>query len=1122
MALQFGVGVSRKALLISGIAAGALCAPAAFAQDAEEEAKVASVEKDEDAKAIIVVGSRQAIETALDVKRNADTVVDSITATDIGAFPDKSVAEALQRVAGVTVTRSSYKDDSTHYGAEPSQVLIRGLQQVRSEFNGRDSFSATSGYGLNFSDVAPELLAGVDSYKNNTAQMIEGGIAGTVNIRTRLPFDQPGQLITGTIGGVHNDLTDSVTPKVSGLYSNRWSTEVGEFGLLAGIAYSDVDTVSQGTTLLRPLIFPEGVYTDSENYIPAGMTVGRTDYDRERIGISLAGQWESPSGAVKVTAQYNSSSYENSWNENAVLTYWQYVDPATNTHSTLFTDPTALAPPEGGDPFVFDNNGLFQSGVITGSRGGWGYGLIDWSTNPLEYVPGSSDNVAGTYSRFGFDEPVFEICLPPLNNDMPCRAGSLMNMQTRYNKEKRTINDASFQVELNPTDNFRALIDFQHVEARTDQYDITFNMRTFADIGLDLTGDYPQMTLLRPSGYNLMPGDEPFADYRNYSNDSAMDHRVDSDGTLDALRIDMEYEFDSPWLDDISFGGRYANREQEHKWSVYNWASISADWGTNPVDSWFLDSPATFNDDGSIRFEGYEPGYWETREFGGGILDGNVLSPGSFVFLNRDVIQDPDATADLFSVDGQTDEGGVASSTWNPICSRPDELEDSCYTAGEILNVQEETLSAYAMLRFGGPAASIGGGVTVKGNLGVRVVETTLSSAGALNFAQPFTTAALECNPLSQAEIDALPANAYPISVGCLAAGSTADQAFSSGGSVQSTVNTSHFNVLPSLNVRLDLQDGWFLRFAASRAISKPDIGLLRNFVTLNRIFVPQSEITTDNPNVITDDAGNAVGYNYSYTASSGNPRLKPIRADQFDLSLEYYSDTFGSFSAALFYKKFKDYIQNGTFVAEITNDGVTREVVVTGPTNGDGASIKGFELSYQGFFDFLPSPLDGLGVQANYTYLDNAGVTNSNLLLDTSGGAVTSTAALVGNINPGVLENLSKHSYNAILLYEKARFGARLAYNWRSRYLSSVNDCCVGFPVWTKAQGFLDGSIRFAVTDNVELSLQGSNLLNTKTKLQAQIKGATDIDPNQSPQFVDTSYYESGRRVEFGLRFKF
>jgi iron complex outermembrane recepter protein len=436
------VKISTKASLIASAAVISVQGSGAAYAQAQSEDVVQDAAADEgEEDAIIVVGVRKALETASDIKRESDTFVDSITATDIGAFPDKSVAEALQRVPGVTVSRSAYRDDATHFAAEPSTVLVRGLLQVRSEFNGRDTFSATSSYGLNYSDVSPDLLSGVDTYKNASANMIEGGIAGTVNIRTRLPFDQKGQLISLNLSGIHNNLSGKITPSVSGIYSNRFETGAGEFGILANVAFSNVKTISQGTTLLRPLIFPEGTYSPQRNYVPGGMTVGRTLYDRDRLGISLAGQWENNSKTLLATVQYNKSTYKNQWDEDAVLTYWKYVDPATNTHSTLFTDPNELGP----SPFVFGNDGVFQSGVISPAFG-WGYGAVDWSQSPPAFFPGATDNVAGTYSRFGFDAPVFVACVPPLNNDLPCRGGPLINSQTRFSDEKRSVEDVSFQL----------------------------------------------------------------------------------------------------------------------------------------------------------------------------------------------------------------------------------------------------------------------------------------------------------------------------------------------------------------------------------------------------------------------------------------------------------------------------------------------------------------------------------------------------------------------------------------------------------------------------------------------------------------------------------------------------
>src|SRR5262245_13484578 len=136
-----------------------------MAQDAAAPAENTNTntttKSDDDLTEILVTGIRKALETSQEIKKEADTVLDSITASDIGAFPDKSVAEALQRMSGVAVTRFAASGDTTHFSAEPSGVVIRGLPQVRREFNGRDSFNAKRSRGLSFGSVLTGLVAGL-------------------------------------------------------------------------------------------------------------------------------------------------------------------------------------------------------------------------------------------------------------------------------------------------------------------------------------------------------------------------------------------------------------------------------------------------------------------------------------------------------------------------------------------------------------------------------------------------------------------------------------------------------------------------------------------------------------------------------------------------------------------------------------------------------------------------------------------------------------------------------------------------------------------------------------------------------------------------------------------------
>lgn len=1110
--------VSLRKLLISSTALASFALPGiAWAQDGDPAKSDSDAQADaaDDGSPIIITGMRQALEAAAKRKRDADTVVDSITATDIGAFPDKSVAEALQRVPGITVVRTAYADDATHYSAEPSKVLVRGLSQTMTQFNGRESFSATSGTGLNFADISPELLSAVDTYKNQTADMIEGGIAGTIDLRTRLPFDQKGLLVTGTIQANYGDLSEKLRPDASMLISKQFQTSIGLIGVMVGGAYSHINTISQGALLTRMVPYAPGVYSSGINYIPDGFLATRTNYDRERKGFSGAFQWESNSGKLSFTAQYNRSQYDNVAYENSFTSYWAYV-PSSEAQGRLFTDPYFIAPPDGGAPYTFGADGLFQQGVISYSLGGGGYG---WTDASGAYVPSST-------AYFGLlpnGVPYIQPCQAWVRGGVPCRLGVPINTSTRYIGERQRIEDASFNLVWKPTDRLSVKLDYQHIDALSHTEDTTFNMRTFANIDLDLTGKYPHLSLLAPSGYNQY-GSDPLSNSANYSPESIMDHLTDSRGQLDAFRADASYKIESPWLDELDVGFRYANRDQQHNWSAYNWQSITSDWQANPADSFFIDSGPTYNPDGSIRFQGYEPGYYQVKTFGKNILNGNLIDQSRFIFLSDSIISNKDELAKRFSPAGQTDQGGTATSFWVPICDRPNEVAGSCYTPGEMLNVRERTKSAYVMLKFGGDQAQIGG-IGVRGNIGLRYVESEVRSVGATNFPNQFTSADLTCPALNPTEQAALAANPYLIRPQCLTANSADDIAFSSGSFASSTVTTTHRNWLPSFNLRLDLSRNLLLRFAASKAISKPDIGLLKNFSIIQRDSLTQAQIVPGNPNLVLDAQGRPVSYNYTYSASISNPRLAPIKANQLDLTLEYYSASAGSFSIDLFYKKFSDYIQNGTFLVPYTSNGVTRNVVALGPVNGDGASIKGFELAYQRYFTFLPAPFDGFGVQANYTYVSNSGVKSTNLVVDTNpdgGGTALALSAQAGRINAGRLENLSDHAFNMVLMYEKPRFGFRLAYNWRSEYVSSVNDCCLAFPVWNRPEGFLDGSIRYAFTRNLEFSVQASNLLQTKIRTRVEVQGPTDSAPDTKPVFMPGGTFEYDRRFQAAVRFKF
>ena len=249
-ALRAGASAMAMGLLLAG--------QVAFAQDQTQttetettgqtpESGNSNTSADGDTNAIIVTGIRAQLANSQNIKRQADTVVDAITAEDIGALPDRSVTEALQRVPGIAINRFAGSNDPDHFSVEGSGVTVRGLTFVRSEFNGRSAFAAgVGGQALNFADVPSELLGSVVINKNSTAEMIEGGLAGTVNLNTRKPFDRKGFHIAASAEANYGDLEKEWSPTFSGLISNTWDTDAGRFGLLISGAYSEIKSRSDG------------------------------------------------------------------------------------------------------------------------------------------------------------------------------------------------------------------------------------------------------------------------------------------------------------------------------------------------------------------------------------------------------------------------------------------------------------------------------------------------------------------------------------------------------------------------------------------------------------------------------------------------------------------------------------------------------------------------------------------------------------------------------------------------------------------------------------------------------------------------------------------------------------
>ena len=195
------------------------------------------------------------------------------------------------------------------------------------------------------------------------------------------------------------------------------------------------------------------------------------------------------------------------------------------------------------------------------------------------------------------------------------------------------------------------------------------------------------------------------------------------------------------------------------------------------------------------------------------------------------------------------------------------------------------------------------------------------------------------------------------------------------------------------------------------------------------------------------------------------------------------------------------------------THNGVTQTVDIIGPANFDGTGkIKGFEIAYQQTFDFLPGLLSGLGLIANYTFIDSQGLPNSFLQSDTVG---TNKPPPVTGAGSMPLAGLSKHNYNLAGFYEKGPVSFRLAWSWRSEWLLTARDVIYPYyPIYNAPAGQLDASLFLSVHKNLKLGVQAVNLTNTTTKTLQQYTA----DGLKAPRsyFVNDSPYSFIIRGQF------
>ncbi|RZI78702.1 MAG: TonB-dependent receptor, partial [Rubrivivax sp.] len=660
-------------------------------------------------------------------------------------------------------------------------------------------------------------------------------------------------------------------------------------------------------------------------------------------------------------------------------------------------------------------------------------------------------------------------------------------------------------------DNWAVQNDLQWVRSTYDSLSSSINLGSFVpSMNVDLTGGGPVRITFDELATSRM------GDPAHYFWDAAYAGQDKAKANLYSWKLDTSYKFDgNPVLRELRIGTRLSTRKSTMQTAGgNNWNTASFPWeikqtsqpGRAPIasDGEGWQSRASF---GYLRpgsaYAGLAP--VDVKTFGN-FYSGMIPALPNLVFPSLTIARDyPAGVKALYEAVAYqqcVDSSALPYGTPKAVCDAPEfghtftplAYDDDPKNIGRH---SEDTQAIYGSLRFGFEDWAL----PVEGSIGVRVVRSKAVAHGYEVFKTDY-------NSQTPPDLPRFDSFARPIDK-----------------------DHSYIKGLPSLNVKVNFTDQLQARVALAKSIYRAGFGDLREYVTLTQKY---------------DQNNNSVSYRGE---NKGNVKLKPITADNADLSLEWYPQPGQSITGALFYKEIKDIIMKSVYSRTYNSVGGNPQTfAITGPDNVASGKVKGFELAGQTYLDRLPGVKDvlpdwakGLGVYANYTYIDGKQklYRDYGLQYCPSGSAVTNASLFIyGCDTNGLpftnmpLPELSRHAYNVALMYDKGPVSVRLAYNWRSRYLQAVTanstagnnatsadparpgarDVGWGLPVWMEAGGQWDAGFNVNVSETLKVGFNVNNLTNVvRRQTQQQHIGAM---PRQ--------WFNPGRGYDLNVRYEF
>jgi len=1061
-----------KRKLIAGLLTTTAMAGSAHAQSTEQttpeppvEAGAPNNQTGDFGEDIVVTGIRASQAQSIDIKRESASIVDAISAEDIGKLPDVTIVDSLQRISGVQIVRSA---------GEGSTVNIRGLPQVITLLNGEQYLSpANLGTAQpNLNDIPAQLMSGVVVFKSPDVRNALSGISGTLDLRTRRPFDFKDGL---TVSGQGEYQTGKITSTDDYLVSGLASYRTGRIGILASAAYSDITLGNNYAGTGGGHFLNNDWGGGGANWIaPHGYETFHREVERKRFGASGAIQWEIDDGVTLTAEGFYTRFIEHDLRAGMnISNRWTGLGW---TNPTNFTE-TGITGPNGQPVYDVDEYDLDAWWVNSFSIN---RSIKAESKNfslELEYDKGGplTFSARGTYADADY-----------LNTNGQVQ-GDLSNWQ--YGP------DRTFGLFRNPSDRTRGTFYPADIAAQypASQYSngvVGPNGGRFIDPNPLGYGSDPQLHIdisgrnIVWSGFDRVVGGGlgPNSTLRDYMSNldsytvaaysSEGNNRNNSD--LYAARFDASYDFekaDGPlfgFLKRIDFGGRGSRRRTEiqnyHLFSrLYagNGASdpngCAAQWKAIDVT---LNSTAP----GSCRAgevlptPGYDPSLPTSATF-----DPNLpisATNNAPTYFQGYTAWKPTRLAENNNVYFLDDFGSVTEGFPGIWVADPRDLNDPLAFQERVfgnafpviipgtsydVDFFEQSGYANAVMEFGD--------LTV--NAGLRAIHTKIDVRQ--NITGPTT-------PYGDTNSDL---------------GDTLD-------------SNDYWDFLPIINAQVDLTNNLKARASFSRTMIPLDLGNYGGGVTVNTADAPCA-----NPGPTDAPCGQrqVTGAN-----ASGNPDLEPWRSTNYDVALEYYWGQASLLNAGVFMLDIASFVTTQTLNDGQFPDGdgvIRRTVPFTRPVQGEGGSLQGVEVGAKiAFSDILSTDsfLGNFGVDANYTYSDSAAG---------SGGRQRT-----GKQFP--FQDNSAHQYNFALWYQDSRLQARAAYNRRSPRLTGQIQ---GIAIYQDTSQYVDLNLTYALTDNFSLYGNASNVFGEIEKYYYEFEEGAQ-------QFQARNEFEP--RYSFGVRAKF